>query len=477
MSPERAELLARIQAFDIDGGEVALPFAARLARENGWSRPYAERVIDEYKRFVFLAASGQTVCPSEDVDAAWHLHLTYTKSYWKRFCGDVLGRPLHHEPTRGGPAEGEKHLRMYADTLAAYRAAFGHSAPSDIWPPAAARFGDDTHHRAVNTARNWIVPKAPVKRAAILTLAFAVAAVLVPGCNGGLNPFELKNTDFLTVLALVLVGAVCVGRVIRSVQRAPHPEPEDEERELDWEETAYLAGGGGRLMTAAIARVVGRELARVSSDGKNIYRTGPTPESDTTDVEKAVLQALPVNNDLTALKSVQAAVDAAFAARAARMEQDGWALSMVSRARIGIVSLIPLALVLLCLATPRLVMGMQANKPTGYLSGMMIVGGILGLGFTLAGSLRLSHRGQAILTKQKERHEALKSGTTWAHGADAGMAVALFGTTVLAGTVLADLQPWYPRQTSEASSSGCSTGCGSGCGGGGGCGGGCGGGD
>ena len=81
MSPDRSELLARILAFDIDGGESALPFAARLAREHGWSRTYADRVIEEYKRYVFLAATaGFTVCPSEDVDAAWHLHLTYTKS-------------------------------------------------------------------------------------------------------------------------------------------------------------------------------------------------------------------------------------------------------------------------------------------------------------------------------------------------------------------------------------------------------------
>ncbi|MBM3979664.1 MAG: hypothetical protein FJ304_05165 [Planctomycetes bacterium] len=133
MSADRPGLLARIQAFDIDGGDVALPFAARLARENGWSRAYAARVVEEYKRFAFLATTGRApVCPSEDVDAAWHLHLTYTKSYWQRFCADTLGRPLHHEPTKGGPAEGAKHLAMYADTLTAYRAAFGHAPPADV---------------------------------------------------------------------------------------------------------------------------------------------------------------------------------------------------------------------------------------------------------------------------------------------------------------------------------------------------------
>src|SRR3954468_11328291 len=143
MTPDRVALLDRIESFDIDGRDAALPFAARLSRENGWSRPHADRVIREYKRYVFLAATAaEPVCPSEDVDAAWHLHLTYTRSYWKRFCGDVLGRPLHHEPTKGGPAEARKHIAMYAATLAAYREAFGEAPPADIWPAAAERFGD-----------------------------------------------------------------------------------------------------------------------------------------------------------------------------------------------------------------------------------------------------------------------------------------------------------------------------------------------
>src|SRR3954462_14964823 len=133
MTPDRADLLARIRAFDIDGGDAALPFAARLARANGWCPPHADRVVEEYKRFVFLAVTGTSpVCPSEDVDAAWHLHLTYSRSYWQRFCAEGLGRPLHHDPTRGGPAEGAKHLAMYAETLTAYRDEFGRAAPADV---------------------------------------------------------------------------------------------------------------------------------------------------------------------------------------------------------------------------------------------------------------------------------------------------------------------------------------------------------
>ena len=185
MKPELCELLRKIESFDIDGGECDLPFVARLSREQGWNHRYAERVVGEYKRYIFLAmCSNVPRCPSEDVDAAWHLHLTYTRCYWERFCGQVLGRPLHHEPTRGGPKEAAKHFAMYEATLAAYREVFGEEPPADIWPPTNQRFGHDLRHQQVNTARNWVIPKQPVKRAAQVAVALVVAAAVLPGCDG-----------------------------------------------------------------------------------------------------------------------------------------------------------------------------------------------------------------------------------------------------------------------------------------------------
>ena len=88
----------RMQALDqfsIDPQGATLTFVQRLCRENGWSVPYAERVVREYKRFAFLAVeAGHPVTPSEDVDQAWHLHLAYTRNYWHEFCA-ILGKPLH----------------------------------------------------------------------------------------------------------------------------------------------------------------------------------------------------------------------------------------------------------------------------------------------------------------------------------------------------------------------------------------------
>src|SRR6185436_12357785 len=105
MRADHVELWRAIESFQIGPPDCDLPFGARLARENGWSLPFAARVIAEYKRFVFLAATApHPVTPSDSVDQAWHLHLLYSESYWSELCGQVLRRPLHHGPTRGGVA-------------------------------------------------------------------------------------------------------------------------------------------------------------------------------------------------------------------------------------------------------------------------------------------------------------------------------------------------------------------------------------
>src|SRR5215475_14118054 len=118
MNAQHLELWGRLEQFQLDSSEATLPFSARLARENDWTQAYTGRVLKEYKRFAFLAAAaGHPVSPSEDVDQAWHLHLTYSEDYWKRFCPEVLGKPLHHQPTKGGATEKHKFEDWYAGTL------------------------------------------------------------------------------------------------------------------------------------------------------------------------------------------------------------------------------------------------------------------------------------------------------------------------------------------------------------------------
>ncbi|MWV28270.1 glycine-rich domain-containing protein [Aurantiacibacter rhizosphaerae] len=139
-------LRARLFTHSIGPDTATLSFAKRLARENRWTTSYARRVIQEYYRFCFLAVTaGHEVTPSDQVDQAWHLHLTYSRDYWEHFCPNVLGAPLHHGPTGGGGDERARYYEQYAQTLKSYQEAFDETPPEDIWSPAAERFGEHTH--------------------------------------------------------------------------------------------------------------------------------------------------------------------------------------------------------------------------------------------------------------------------------------------------------------------------------------------
>ena len=100
---ELGEFSSTIASLELDDPNSTLNFTARLQREQyGWSRNYAKRVAEEYKRFLILAAlSEHPVTPSDQVDQAWHLHIVYTRSYHE-WCDALFGTYLHHGPTKGG---------------------------------------------------------------------------------------------------------------------------------------------------------------------------------------------------------------------------------------------------------------------------------------------------------------------------------------------------------------------------------------
>ncbi len=168
--------------YRIAPAEAALSFTQRLARENGWSAFFADRVVSEYRRFLYLAVrAGHPVTPSDAVDQAWHLHLTYSRDYWDRLC-PLLGQPLHHGPTTGGPAENARFYENYAATLRSYQRLFGTPAPSDLWPSAQRRLFDDPRARRVHPRDGLIVKRVHLLLALLLAaLAGAIIAFILRG--------------------------------------------------------------------------------------------------------------------------------------------------------------------------------------------------------------------------------------------------------------------------------------------------------
>ena len=153
-------LFNRINNFEISDSGASLTFTARLARENGWSMPYAERVFSEYKKFLFMmATSYKPITPSDQIDQAWHLHLSYTKSYWQELCSEIVGKPLHHNPTRGGTSEDKRYRDQYEQTLAYYKSIFNQDPPADIWPAISLRFNEEDLFVRVNRRVMWTIAK------------------------------------------------------------------------------------------------------------------------------------------------------------------------------------------------------------------------------------------------------------------------------------------------------------------------------
>lgn len=170
---------AALSRYIIGPEGAAFGFADRLARENGWSRDLAERVVGEYRRFCFLATvAGHAVTPSDAVDQAWHLHLTYTRDYWELFCPDVLGGPLHHAPTEGGAGDRARFFEQYGDTLRSYERVFGELAPEDIWPSAERRFVEDPKARRFHPRDGFLVTRRQARLAAAAATLFVMLAIM-----------------------------------------------------------------------------------------------------------------------------------------------------------------------------------------------------------------------------------------------------------------------------------------------------------
>ena len=127
----KTELWNAILAFDFDKPMSSYGFSTRLARENSWTVDFTQKVILEYKKFMYLAATSDfMVSPSEMVDIVWHQHLIFTESYQK-FCA-ILGKKIKHIPSTHNKEEYQKFWEAKARTKSLYLTNFGEQ-PASIW--------------------------------------------------------------------------------------------------------------------------------------------------------------------------------------------------------------------------------------------------------------------------------------------------------------------------------------------------------
>jgi uncharacterized protein (TIGR04222 family) len=487
MKQEHAELWKRIRAFNLDESGSDLTFTQRLARENGWDETYARRVAEEYKKFAFLArAADHPVSPSDQVDQAWHLHLTYTRSYWERFCREIFQKPLHHEPTRGGAEEGRKFAGWYEKTLESYRAFFGHQPPADIWPEERVRFGEDTRFERVNVDRNYIFSKGDV-RGTLALFAAAAGVVLLMFCGESLGSaleraMNLRGTEFLGFYFLVFGAVLAGGLMFRHALRKPSDNPTAREMDLDPYEAAYLAGGEKRAANAAIAGLFKRRILALLPLHHRITRIGSLEEG-AHPVEQAIFGEARVSprfgpageQDGSAVSTLHEAAKPALYMVRARLATRGLMVSQGRDLGARVVSIF-LVLVTVLFGLAKVTVGLERHRPVIFLVLLVIASGIAGVA-VLGRALGRTRRGDRALARLQHDHRELEAK---AANAEAGLtalevpiAAGLFGLSALGGGAFDSLRATIQPPSSPAG--GCGGGCGGGGCGGGGCGGGCGG--
>lgn len=470
------ELWNSIAAFRFESEPVSRSFASRLASENGWTDSYAQRVIDEYRRFLFLTSvASHVVCPSEQVDAVWHQHLLYSRSYWNDLCQKILHHPLHHDPSSGGPEEKRKHWGWYQQTLESYREVFGQEAPREIWPLPYERFDPRTRHINVDLGDHWVLQK-PSWWPNRSRRTAKYAAVMLPVAAIGWGPFDLKGPEFLAVYACLVVIFFVASYIY---QRMMRDVPVLDGRDLAPEEIACLKFGRGATVNVTVAGMLhDNELVATAKKGlfgsvsgsAVKFAPGSSVPPNNSSLERAIYSAVETND--RTLAELHGSLDLKTRAIEERLTEMGYLLDagQLSKARV-----LPFAamLILLGMGGLKIAIGISRGRPVEFLVFGCVV--VLVTFLAILFSFRRSIAGDRLLSSLQDRYSDLKrqSEAVTRSRQNVLLGTAIFGAVALEGERFENLKKAWTSNAGSGdgwTSHGCS---GDGCGGGGGgCGGG-----
>jgi uncharacterized protein (TIGR04222 family) len=486
MNASSHPLWQRLQAYDFGGAAEREAFLAKLAREQGWSLGYAERVLAEYLRYVFLCCSDNgPMCPSEQVDQAWHLHLTYSREYWNNFCPRVLQQQLHHTPSAGAN-ELVKHQAMCQETLAAYRKWFGAMPAIDVWPNVDERFGLPTE--SYTPTKNELPTFARKATWLGLTLLGALgwgAMMQYLAVGDWKFLLDLRGQEFLVFYLFCLVPAVVWAILIRCTWTPPHVVYGEQAVTLGGYEAAYLNDAERGVTHAAIAALTGCKILEYD---KKLQIT-PQAAQELSNQSSSPLLA-PWRDDLIALTILQQASQGVLLKTivkavkpltvAIREQLTGLGLLMTrQQQRLSYrVAATPLFL-LFIVGAAKFGVGLSRDKSVGFLGALLVVSVIAWVMVRFAApSVPRSNRGSAAYNRLQALNGLLKL-TAYQSAqpeyATLLLAFGLFGVTALNASPH-DAMKRYLAMPGSGSGCGGGSGCSGGDGGGGGgCGGGCGG--
>lgn len=270
-----------------------------------------------------------------------------------------------------------------------------------------------------------------------------------------LGPFDWTGGPFLILYLVLLVTVVIAGVLIPAWQL-----PEGRRQKVsDPDQLAFLAGGKARFADSIVARLLaGRALVMNGKDKLDVrMRNGASA------AENSVL-ALTAPLDWARIeRTLRPTADTI----SQRLQRSGLMLTSSERANLRYWALLPY-LTLLMFGATKWFIGEARDRPIGFLTVLLIVTAI----FALIRALtipKLTGAGIAALGDAREEADRIRRAPL---AGEMGLAVALFGTTVLLGSELDAFHKMRAASGGDSGSSGGDSGGGDGGGcGGGGCGG------
>lgn len=261
--------------------------------------------------------------------------------------------------------------------------------------------------------------------------------------------------EFLALYVVLLMGAIYTGFAIPHYLRARGREA----GVLEYEQTAYLAGGRERYAELVATRLMASEAIAITADRKVAIRHAASASGS----GEAAILALPSPTDWSA-------IDNALRPCAERVRKGLIASGLLMRrphiALIRLCQTLPY-LLLITLGISRWRYGNALDHPTGFLTALLILTAVFALirWFTPE---RRTQSGIDAIEEAQTHAERLRRAPM---SDEIPLAVALFGTVVLAGSSLTDFHQMRTDSNGSGDGGGGCGGGGGGCGGCGGCGG------
>ena len=258
---EHRSLWSAIQQFPLDDPDAAINFSRKLAAEQKWSPAFTQKAIDEYRKFIFLCCiAPKGASPSKTVDEVWHLHLTYSQSYWIKLCKETLGKDIHHHPSGGGEEEDHRHVQWYADTLQLYETVFESPPPADIWPP------PNKHHTPIEIPKKIGRIRNEIK--ALIFLLLLIPLVINAYWFPHFNPFTLTGPQFLVFFPLLAISSILCYIIVQYEQNRSLIDLVDKQFPKDASifQLTHFLYGKHRAIQTAIVDLMRRNLLQHAHD-------------------------------------------------------------------------------------------------------------------------------------------------------------------------------------------------------------------